>query len=73
MFAPLTIGLSIALMAIYLNFSSNEEIVKVTAAIVALVCLLLSLVFCPLMIKIPIVAILLISNKFNPFKFFTPS
>jgi hypothetical protein len=65
MFAPLTIGLSIAVMAIYLNVSSKEEIVKVTAAIVALVCLLISLVFSPLIIKIPIVAIVLMGNKFN--------
>ncbi len=73
MFAPLTIGLSIAFMAICLNFNSNEEIIKVTAAIVALVCLFVSLLFSPLIVKIPIVAILLISNKFNPFKFFTTS
>lgn len=73
MFAPLAIGLSIAFMAIWLNLSSNEEIIKVIAAIVALVCLLASLWFAPLFIKIPLVALVLMSNKFDLFKFFTTS
>jgi hypothetical protein len=73
MFAPLAIGLSVAFMALYLNLSSNEEIIKVTAAIVALVALLACLCFAPLFIKIPLVAIVLMSNKFNLGKFFTTS
>ncbi|MGK7923667.1 MAG: hypothetical protein AB4290_00185 [Spirulina sp.] len=73
MFAPLAIGLSIAFMAICLNLSSNEEIIKLTAAIVALVCFLLCLCFAPLFVKIPIVAIVLMSNKFNLLRFFTTS
>lgn len=71
MFAPLAIGLSIAFMAICVNLSSNEEIIKVTAAIAALICLLASLWFAPLLIKIPLVAIVFMSNKFDLLKFFT--
>ncbi|MEM9539195.1 MAG: hypothetical protein AAGA60_06740 [Cyanobacteria bacterium P01_E01_bin.42] len=73
MFAPLAIGLSVAFMAICLNLSSNEEIIKVIAAIVALLCLFVSLWFAPLFIKIPLVAIVFMSEKFDLFKLFKTS
>ena len=73
MFAPLAMGLSIAFMAVCLTLSSNEEIIKVTAAIVASIALLACLCFAPLFVKIPLVAIVLTSNKFNLGKFFTTS
>lgn len=66
--AYLAIGLSVGFLSIYLNLTSNEEIIKVVAAIVAVTCFFLGLFFAPLVIKLPLVAILLMSDKINPFK-----
>ncbi|NJL01594.1 MAG: hypothetical protein HC838_04875 [Spirulinaceae cyanobacterium RM2_2_10] len=57
MFAPFAICVALASFACALNFSTREEIVKVITASIALICLLLSLCFAPLLLKLLVVAV----------------
>ncbi|NEN98218.1 MAG: hypothetical protein F6K50_22685 [Moorea sp. SIO3I7] len=52
MLIPLSMTLMIASVAIYLCVKTTEEIVKVAAAITALICLFVSLFFVPWPIKL---------------------
>ncbi len=63
MFAPFAISLAIASLAVFLNLNAREEIVKVAAAFVALVCVLLTLFFAPIVLKLLVVAIPLLGSK----------
>ncbi|HAG84885.1 MAG TPA: hypothetical protein DCL61_27985 [Cyanobacteria bacterium UBA12227] len=55
------ITLVIALVAIYLTVNILEEVVQVAAVITALICLFLSFVFAPWLVKLMIVVVLLVS------------
>ncbi|HBL14080.1 MAG TPA: hypothetical protein DD379_22355 [Cyanobacteria bacterium UBA11162] len=55
------ITLVIALVAIYLTVNILEEVVQVGAVITALICLFLSFVFAPWLVKLMIVLVLLVS------------
>lgn len=52
MLAPLLINLAVASVAVYLTFNTQEEIVKVATAFVAIMCLFLCLFFAPLFLKV---------------------
>lgn len=65
MFIPLLMSLAIASGAIFLSMNSTEEMVKVAGAFIALLCCFFSLVFAPLIIKLIIVAVPFVSNKFR--------
>lgn len=60
MIGPLLIATSIACIATYLCVNATEEIVKVAMASVALIFLLLSINFTPLLIKLLVIFFLLI-------------
>jgi len=72
MFAPFAITLAIASLALVLNLSAREEIVKVTAASIALICVLLSLFFAPLVLKLLAIAVPLLEGKFHVFSSLRP-
>ncbi|WP_265263986.1 hypothetical protein [Spirulina subsalsa] len=55
-------------MAVCLNINTQEEIVKVTAGFIALLCLFLSLFFAPWFLKLLILALPLAMDKLNGFK-----
>ena len=63
MLVSLLISLAIATLAIYVSFNARDEIVQIGAAIVAILCLFLSLIFAPTLIKLLIVVALLLSGK----------
>lgn len=58
MFVPLLATLSIASVAYFLGITAREEIVRVAAACTASICLFLSLVFAPVLVKMIVVAAL---------------
>ncbi|AOW98507.1 hypothetical protein BJP34_02755 [Moorena producens PAL-8-15-08-1] len=60
---PLLISLVIAAVATYLSVNTTEEILKVASLLVVIICLLLSFVFAPLLIKVLIVGIFLVIPK----------
>ncbi len=68
MLAPLLISLSIASVAVCLNINTQEEIVKVTAGFIALLCLFLSLFFAPWFLKLLILGLPLAMDKLHGFK-----
>lgn len=55
MLVPLLTSLAIASGAICLSVNTREEIVRVAAVVVAIICLFLSLVFAPMLVKLAIV------------------
>ncbi|EGJ28706.1 hypothetical protein [Moorena sp. SIO2C4] len=57
---PLLISLVIAAVATYLSLNTTEEILKVASLLIVIICLLLSFVFAPLLIKVLIVGIFLV-------------
>ena len=63
MLVSLLISLAITTLAIYVSFNARDEIVQIGAAIVAILCLFLSLIFAPTLIKLLIVVALLLSGK----------
>ncbi|MBD1807542.1 hypothetical protein H6F98_19135 [Microcoleus sp. FACHB-SPT15] len=63
MLVSLLISLAIATLAICVSFNARDEIVQIGAAIVAILCLFLSLIFAPTLIKFLIVVALLLSGK----------
>jgi hypothetical protein len=65
MLAPLFISLSVASVALLLKVSTQEEIVKVAAGGVAILCLFLSLYFAPLWIKAILLMIPLFGGRLN--------
>ncbi len=67
MVAPFAISVAIASLALVLNLNAKEEIVKVATASVALVCVLLSLFFAPLLLKVLAVAISFLGGKSHLF------
>lgn len=60
---PLLISLVIAAVATYLSVNTTEEILKVASLLIVIICLLLSFVFAPLLIKVLIVGIFLVIPK----------
>jgi len=65
MYAPLMINLAVTCVALCLSINTKEEIVKVVAAFIAIVSALLSLIFAPLWVKILIISLPLIYDKFK--------
>ncbi|MGK7876959.1 MAG: hypothetical protein AB4426_27815 [Xenococcaceae cyanobacterium] len=63
MFIPLLISLAIAAVAVHISFQVTEEIKSVTAILIASIGLFFSLVFSPMLIKLLIVVVLLVSKK----------
>lgn len=57
---PLLISLVIAAVATYLSLNTTEEILKVASLLIVIICLLLSFVFAPLLIKVLIVGVFLV-------------
>jgi hypothetical protein len=57
--------LAVALVAICLSVNTTEEIVKVAAASIAVLCLFLSLLFSPILVKLLLVVALLASQKWT--------
>ncbi|MDB9312183.1 hypothetical protein PN462_03640 [Spirulina sp. CS-785/01] len=70
MLAPLVVSLSVASVAVFLNINAKEEIIKVSAAVIAVISLFLSIFFAPLVIKLLIAAIPLVTDKLNFIKIF---
>ncbi|NEO68433.1 hypothetical protein [Moorena sp. SIO3H5] len=60
---PLLISLVIAAVATYLSVNTTEEILKVASLLVVIICLFLSFVFAPLLIKVLILGIFLVIPK----------
>ncbi len=60
---PLLISLVIAAVATYLSVNTTEEILKVASLLIVIICLLLSFVFAPLLIKVLIVGVFLVIPK----------
>lgn len=65
MLVPSLMALAIAAVAVCLSVNTKEEMVKVAAVGTAGLCLLISLVFAPWMVKLAIVALPLVSEKFH--------
>lgn len=65
MLAPLFISLSVASAALLLKVRTQEEIVRVAAGGVAILCLFLSLYFAPLWIKALLLTIPLLGGRLN--------
>lgn len=60
---PLLISLVIAAVATYLSVNTTEEILKVASLFIVIICLFLSFVFAPLLIKVLILGIFLVIPK----------
>lgn len=67
MLVPLSMALTIACAALYLSINSREEIVKVVASAIAIICAFLSLFFAPWLIKLVILAVPLVIEKLASF------
>jgi hypothetical protein len=65
MLAPLLVNLALTGVAVYLTFNTQEEIIKVAAAFVAIISLFLCLFFAPLFLKLLIVTLPFILEKFR--------
>ena len=61
----LLITLTIASVAGYLKMTVNEEIEAVFAGLIACLCIVLSLIFAPLLLKFALLTVLLIIPKAN--------
>ena len=61
----LLIALTIASVAGYLKITMNEEIEVIFAGLVACICVVLSLIFAPIVLKLFLLAILLKLPKAN--------
>ena len=61
----LIITLTIASVAGYLKMTVNEEIEAVFAGLVACLCVVLSLIFTPLLLKLVLLTVLLLLPKTN--------
>jgi hypothetical protein len=64
----LAIALTIALVAVYCKYKLTEEVESLAASIVVCLCLFLSLVFAPLLLKFFLLIVLLIYQKAIPTK-----
>ncbi|MDY7016449.1 MAG: hypothetical protein SVX43_23195 [Cyanobacteriota bacterium] len=65
MLAPLLFNLAVAAVAVYLTFNTHEEIIKVAATFVAIVCLFLCLFFAPLFVKLLVLTLPFVVEKFR--------
>ncbi len=59
-------SLAIASLAFCLSVNTSEEVVKVAATVLAALCVILSLIFAPWMVKLALLAIPFLSQKLNP-------
>jgi hypothetical protein len=66
MLVPSLMALAVASLAFCLSVNTTEEIVKVAAMVLAVLCLILSLVFAPWIVKLVLLAIPLLTQKLNP-------
>jgi hypothetical protein len=64
MIVPLSIALVIALISFCISVNATDEIVKLAAAFITLLCLFFSLVFAPMLVKLLMVVALLLSEKY---------
>lgn len=65
MLIPLLISFGLGIVALTIKAQVTEEIEALSAGLVAGICLLLSLVFAPLLIKVLILLVILATNKKN--------
>ncbi|BAU66954.1 hypothetical protein STA3757_43600 [Stanieria sp. NIES-3757] len=65
MLIPLLISLGLGIAALTIKAQVTEEIEALSAGLVAGICLLLSLVFAPLLIKVLILIVIFATNKKN--------
>jgi len=52
---PLVFALLVGLVAVYFYFNTQEEMLKIAAAFIAVVCVLSGLWFAPLLVKVLVV------------------
>ena len=64
----LIISLILTAIASYLRVKLHEEVESLSAALIAILCLVISLFFAPLLIKLLLLAILLLINPGKNFK-----
>ncbi len=64
----LIITLTLTAIAGYLKVKLHEEVESLSAGLVAILCLFLSLFFAPLLIKLLLLTILLVTNPSKNFK-----
>jgi hypothetical protein len=69
MLVPLLTSLVIASGAICLSVNTNEEIVKVSAVVTAIICLFLSLFFAPMLVKLLILIAPVVLEKLKIMQF----
>jgi len=62
---PFIIALGAAFIALYLYFNTQEEILKIAAGLVAIICLLSGLWFAPLVVKVFVVVTPFVTEKFQ--------
>ncbi len=60
---PLTLALIAGLVAVYLYFNTSEEMMKIAAGFIAVVCFLSGLWFAPLLVKVLIVLTPFVGQK----------
>jgi membrane protein YdbS with pleckstrin-like domain len=60
---PLILALLAGLVAVYFYFNTKEEMLRIAAAFVAVVCILSGLWFAPLLVKVLVVLTPLIGQK----------
>lgn len=62
---PLIIALITGLVAIYFYFNTKEEMLKIAAGFVAVLCMLSGLWFAPLLVKVLVVATPFVGEKLS--------
>lgn len=60
---PIILALLAGLVAVYFYFNTKEEMLRIAAAFVAVVCILSGLWFAPLLVKVLVVLTPLIGQK----------
>ncbi len=60
---PLTITFIAALIAVYFYFNTKEEMLRIAAGFIAVMCILSGLWFAPLLVKVLVVATPFIGEK----------
>ena len=60
---PLIITFIVAIIAVYFYFNTKEEMLKIAAGFIAVMCILSGLWFAPLLVKVLVVAAPFIGEK----------
>ncbi len=69
MLVPLSFSLALAGCAAFYRTNARDEIVKLTATAVMVVCLFLSVAFAPLLIKLLVLAVPFVGGKLPTLRF----